>query len=85
MRQEEATEMLFKEFTDILSKHNVNPGDAAILTSAFGARWYFLLEEPLEPLKEILQKMSLSKYFEKQNDIKLICLRATEELRLLVS
>lgn len=63
MTREEASDMLFKEFTAVLAKHNVNPEDAEILTAAFGARWHFLPEQPLEPMKEVLHKISLSKYF----------------------
>lgn len=85
MTHEEVSDMLFKEFTSILVRHNVNPENADFLTAAFGAKWHFLPEQPLEPLKELLHKIPLSKYFEKEQNIKALCLRATEELRLLIS
>ncbi len=85
MKPEEISDILFKEFTAILVKHNVNAASANLLTLPFGARWHFLPEQPLEPMKEMLGKIPLSKYFEKEKEIKALCLRATEDLRLLIS
>jgi len=85
MSREEASDMVFKDFTAILAKHNVNREDAEFLTATFGDKWHFLPEQLLEPMKELLHKISLAKYFEKEQKIKALCLRATEGLRLLIS
>jgi len=84
MKPEEISDILFKESTAILAKYNVNAASAPTLTAPFSSRWYFISEQSLEPMKELLRKMPLSLYFEKESEIKKICLRATEDLRLLI-
>lgn len=85
MTREEASDVFFKEFTAILAKHNVNPEDANLLTLDFGARWHFYTEKPLEPMKQLLHGISLSQYLKKEAEITALCLRATEDLHLLIS
>lgn len=85
MKQQEVSDILFKEFTEILAKHPINAETAPFITSAFGARWNFLPETPLEPMKKILSKIPFSLYFEKENEIKEVCLRATEDLQRLLT
>lgn len=49
MTHEEVSDMLFKEFTAVLAKHNVNPEDAEFLTAAFGPNGIFFLSNHLNP------------------------------------
>lgn len=78
------TEQLFKEFTEILVKHDVTANQADLLTMGFNTRWYFLPLSVLEPVKDILQKISLSKYLEKEAEIKKLFDQALLDLRSLL-
>lgn len=85
MKQQEVSDILFKEFTEILIKYNVNPEDASFLIAAFGARWHFLPEQHLKPIKELLHKMPLSKHLENEAGLKKLFDQVSEDLRLLIS
>lgn len=78
------TEQLFKEFTEILVKHDVTANQADWLTMCFNTRWHFLPVSVLEPIKDILQKIPLSKYFEKETEIKRLFDQALLDLQFLL-
>lgn len=78
------TEQLFKEFTEILIKHNVTANQADYLTMCFNSRWHCLPLSALSPLKDVLQKISLAKYFEKEAEIKKLFDQALVDLRSLL-
>lgn len=78
------TEQLFKEFTEILVKHDVTANQADWLTMCFNSRWHFLPLSHLRQIQEILQKISLAKYLEKEAEIKRLFDQALLDLRSLL-
>lgn len=78
------SDRLFKEFTDILVKHNVTANQANWLTMTFNTQWHYLPIRDLEPLQELLRKLPISRYLEKETEIKKLFHQVHQDLRLLV-
>lgn len=78
-------ERVFKEFTEILTKHNITADQANWLTILFPSRWHYLPLESLKLLQDLLRTIPLSTYFKKEAEIKKLLNKAALDLIDLVT
>ena len=77
-------QQIFKEFTEILVRHNITAKQADLLTMSLNARWYSLPLSHLRPIQDTLQGISLAKYLEKEAEIKKLFDQSLSDLQFLL-